>query len=301
VTSSQPRQRRPVPAASARVARARPTARARLKQQIARQAKRLGASVVGFAPASRWVEAGEVPEGYRPGDIWPRVRTVIAFGVPMLLPVVESTPSINHQELYDTTNRLLDDVGYRLSVYLNDRGHAAICLPRDGYGSLEILLERQVASFSHVFAAKYAGLGTVGLSHNLLVPAYGPRIRLSSVFTSLELEGDPSPAAELCNGCRLCERLCPAEALSALPGAILGALDKEACTRHHITLRDEKRWPCGVCIKVCPVGADRRLYESVQTKPYLDERSALAKDPADPRYRGLVHLRRHGSGGDRIA
>lgn len=295
------RERHRSPASAGRVARPRPTRRERLKRQIARQAKLLGASVVGFAPVSRWAELGEVPEGYRPDAIWPRARTVIAFGVPMLLPIVESTPSINHQEMYDTANRLLDEIGFRLSVYLNDRGHAAIFLPRDGYGSLEVLLKNPFGSFSQVFAAKYAGLGTIGLAHNLLVPSYGPRIRLGAVFTALALDGDRLPPKELCNGCRVCERLCPAGALRARDDCLIGDLDKDACTRYHIELKDEKRWPCGVCIKVCPIGADRRVYDAVSTKRYLDERPALERDPEDPRYRGLVHLRRHGSAGDRIA
>jgi ferredoxin len=81
---------------------------------------------------------------------------------------------------------------------------------------------------------------------------------------------------------------------------IIGDLDKDACTRHHIELKKETRWPCGVCAKVCPVGQDRRLFDSRSTKRYLDERPALEANPADPRYRGLVHLRRHGSRGARI-
>jgi len=80
----------------------------------------------------------------------------------------------------------------------------------------------------------------------------------------------------------------------------MGDLDKDACTRHHIELKKETRWPCGVCAKVCPVGQDRRLFESRSTKHYLDERPAIETNPADPRYRSLVHLRRHGSRGARI-
>jgi epoxyqueuosine reductase QueG len=257
--------------------------------------------VVGFAPVDRWAAHGEVPAPYRPEAIWPDARTVIAFGVPMLLPVIESTPSINYQEMYDTSNRLLDELGYRLAVWLNDRGHAAVFLPRDGYGSLEVLLQNPFGSFSHTYAAKYAGLGTVGLSRNLLVPAWGPRIRLGSVFTSAALPGDPELARELCNGCGICERLCPAAAIRGRDGEILGDLDKDACTRHHIELKKETRWPCGVCVKVCPVGADRRLYGSRSTRHYLEEKPSLEANPGDPRYGGLVHLRRHGSGGTRIA
>jgi epoxyqueuosine reductase QueG len=201
--------------------------------------------------------------------------------------------------MYDTSNRLLDEISYRLSLWLIEAGHAAMCLPRDGYGSLEVLLENPFGSFSHTYAAKYAGLGTVGMSHNLLAPAWGPRIRLNSVFTAAVVEGDPEQSADLCNGCGLCARLCPARAITKRRDAVLGDLDKDACTRHHIALKEEMRWPCGICVKVCPVGKDRLLFESHSVKPYRDERPALEQDPEDPRFRHLVHLRRHGSKGDR--
>ncbi|HEX9399390.1 MAG TPA: 4Fe-4S binding protein [Anaeromyxobacter sp.] len=274
---------------------------ARLKAEIARRGRDLGASLIGFAPVPRWGEANEVPAPYRPDAIWPQARTVVTFGVPMLLPIIDSTPSINYQEMYNTANRLLDDVGYRLAVWLSDRGHASIFLPRDGYGSLEVLLANPFASFSHVMSAKYAGLGTLGLHHSLITREYGPRLRLASIFTSAELPGDPLRVEDHCTACRVCERLCPVNALRSVEGELVGHLDKEACTRHHIKLREEEHWPCGICVKVCPVGEDRTVFESFSTKQYREERPALEKDLSDPRWGGLVHLRKHGSAKTRIA
>jgi epoxyqueuosine reductase QueG len=271
-----------------------------LKRQIVAQARSLGASIVGVAPAARWDERGDVPPGYRPKDIWSQTSSVISFGVPMLLPILESTPSINYQEMYDTSNRLLDEISYRLAIWLVEAGYPAICLPRDGYGSLEVLLDNPFGSFSHTYAAKYAGLGTVGTSHNLLTPQWGPRVRVNSVFTAVELDADAEIDGNLCNGCALCARLCPAGAILAKGGEVAGRLDKDACTRHHIVLKAETRWPCGVCVKVCPVGKDREVFDSRSVASYRQERPALEADPDDPRFRHLVHLRRHGSAGDRI-
>jgi epoxyqueuosine reductase QueG len=219
----------------------------------------------------------------------------------MLLPIIESTPSINYQEMYNASNRLLDDISFRLASWLTQQGHASICMPRDGYASLEALLKNPFGSFSHTYAAKYAGLGTVGLSRNLLVPEYGPRVRLNSVLTSAVLPGDPLQPEELCDSCRLCERTCPTGAIRTRNDGVIGDLDKTACTQHHITLRKEGRWPCGICAKVCPEGADRKIYKNKAGKRYLDEHAAITKNPDDPRFRHLVHLRRHGSAGDRIA
>jgi epoxyqueuosine reductase QueG len=266
-----------------------------LKHEVTAEARRLGADLVGFAPVGRWAEYGEVPPGYRPQAIWPGARTVVVVAVPMLLPIIESTPSINYQEMYDTSNRLLDEISFRLAGWLNRLGHASLCMPRDGYASLEVLLDNPFGSFSHTYAAKYAGMGTVGLAHNLLVPEYGPRVRLNSVITAAEITGDPMQAEELCNGCRVCERTCPTSAIRTVEGAVIGDLDKDACTRQHIMLRNQGNWPCGICAKVCSVGADRRLYGVRRVKPYLEERAALAQDPDDARYRRVTHLRGHGS------
>lgn len=270
------------------------------KGRVVNQAKALGASLVNFAPASRWDEFGEVAPDYRPKALWDRVETVIVVAVPMLLPVLESTPSINYQEMYNATNALLDQIGFRLSVWLNDRGHPSIFMPRDGYGSLEILLNKYQGCFSHVFAAKYAGQGTIAYSHNLITPQYGPRVRMVSVFTSLQLAGDPLLDHEVCVKCEVCRKLCPSQAFTTRDDSIIADMEVDACTRYHQELRSENRWPCGICCKVCPVGEDRKLYESTNLGRYLKEREALDRDPNDPDYQSWVHQRRHGSSGTRI-
>lgn len=271
-----------------------------LRREIIAEAKALGADLVGIAPVARWAEDGIVPPAYRPDAIWARAKSVIVVAVPMLLPVIETTPSINYQEHYDTSNRLLDEISFRLSAWLTRRGHAAVSMPRDGYASLEVLLDNPFASFSHTWAAHYAGLGTVGLARNLLVPDYGPRVRLNSILTSAALPGDPPQAKNLCNRCGLCIKTCPAGAIAARADGVIGDLDKDACTRHHIALRQEGHWPCGICAKVCPEGRDRAVYGLKAGKRYLDERKAIAANPDDPRFRHLVHVRRHGARGDRL-
>ncbi|MBJ6724334.1 epoxyqueuosine reductase [Geomesophilobacter sediminis] len=270
------------------------------KRSIINKARALGASLVNFAPASRWDELGEVHPDYRPKALWDKAETVIVIAVPMLLPVLESTPSINYQEMYNATNAMLDQIGFRLSVWLNDRGHASIFMPRDGYGNLEILLNKYQGCFSHVFASKYAGQGTIAYSHNLITPEYGPRVRLVSVFTSLKVPADPMLTSEVCLKCDICRKLCPSQAFTTRPDSIIAEMDVDACTRYHQVLRGENRWPCGICCKVCPVGEDRKLYESVNSARYLKEREVLEQNPDDPEYRSWVHQRRHGSSGDRI-
>lgn len=269
------------------------------KQEIIEYAKGLGASLVGFAPVARWKEFNEIDPSYYPDNIWPEVNTVIVLGVPILLPILETTPSINYVEQYDTSNVLLDQIAYRLAVYLNDQGHASIFLPRDGYGNIEILINKPVAAFSHVYAGKYAGLGRIGYNNTLLTKKYGPRVRYVSVFTKLDLPGDAVIEKELCSGCHVCQKLCPSQAFTTRENEVIAKMDKVACARYHAGLKNESRYPCGICIKVCHVGKDRQLYNSRNSKLYLEEKEAIEKNPDDPRYRGWVHCRTHGSKGER--
>jgi len=269
-----------------------------IRSKIVREARKLGADLIGFAPVSRWVEYDEVQPAYRPQAIWSKAETVIVLGVPMLLPIIESTPSINYQVMYEATNGVLDEAAYRLAVYLNNLGHASVFMPRDGYGSLDILLKKMPACFSQVFAGKYAGLGTIGYSHNLINPKYGPRARYVSVLTQAKLKGDAVIAGDLCKKCEVCKRLCPTQAFTTRPDSIIAEMDTISCTKYHQKLADENRWPCGVCAKVCPIGDDRKLYDSRNIGVYLEEREAIRQDSNDPRFRHLVHLRTHGADGD---
>jgi len=76
------------------------------------------------------------------------------------------------------------------TAFLNRHGHPAINICRDGYGD-GVMKIRTIAVFSHVWAGHYAGLGEVGWNHCLVTAEFGPRHRLVSILTSLELEGAP--------------------------------------------------------------------------------------------------------------
>jgi epoxyqueuosine reductase len=54
-----------------------------------------------------------------------------------------------------------------------------------------------------------------------------------------------------------------------------GLTDKTVCTAHSIALGKRSVSPCGICIKVCPVGEDRKVFSredvSVYDLPKRDE------------------------------
>jgi len=266
-----------------------------LKKDIVSFCMDQGADLVGFASPDRWDDFGEVPPEFRPRAVWPPVETVIVIGMQMPLPIVETTPSVQHMELYRTVNRALDRLAYGLTRCLNRRGHASIFFSRDGYGSLKALRDKPIAAFSHVMAARYAGLGSVGLSHCLLTPEFGPRVRLVSVLTEAKIPPDPMQEGDLCIKCGLCVRCCPGSALSMRKDRIAGDYDKLACLGVAEDLTERRRYPCGVCIKVCPIGEDRILYGAKKSSgKYMSEKKKLAAEPDHPEYKEWEHIRKHG-------
>ena len=262
-----------------------------LRERLEAKSEQLDIPLIGIAPAERWGEEPMhpwVPEQFRPLSIWPEVRSVVVIGLPVDLPVVETAPSIYYHEMYKTVNALLDQSAYRLARFLDRSGHPSIYIPRDGYGSLTVLKKDPFAFFSHRHAAYLAGLGSFGVNNMLLTPAYGPRVRFTSIFTTAELPADSIMEEDLCTRCMRCSRLCPAEALDR-KGYPEGITRKDACIAYNEKLSGRHVSPCGWCIRVCPVGEDRERFE--RTSPQMYER----EDVRPELHRAWEHVRSHGS------
>jgi O-acetylhomoserine (thiol)-lyase len=234
--------------------------RVELKRRIGREAKKLGMNLVGVANVERWEEYGETDRTFFPTSSWPWSRSVIVLGVQIFLPMLETTPSVVYSELYNTTNRLLDESAYRIANFLNTQGHRAFFFPRDCYGDISVLVKKPEAAFSHVLAGKYAGLGTIGANHTLLTRQYGPSVRLVSVISDVDIAPDEVVEKDICVNCGICKKSCPVSAFTAHPNSLIADMDKNKCAAYHQQLKNELRYPCGVCTKVCPVGLDRKLY-----------------------------------------
>lgn len=233
-----------------------------LKAAVLQRCRAMEIPLVGVAGVERWEKPPFepwMPEAFYPQAIVPGARSVIVIGLPVHLPAIESAPSIWYRELYRTVNALLDQYTYRIAEFLNDQGHPSVSVPRDGYGGIDVLLERPVAFFSHRHAALLAGLGTFGLNNMLLTPGYGPRVRFGSVITAAALPSDPLLEEDLCTRCMACVRMCPVRALGG-EDYPAGLTDKRACAANSAGLDARYLSPCGICVKVCPVGKDRDLY-----------------------------------------
>jgi len=268
-----------------------------LKKELLKRCKTLGIPLVGFAPVDRWKNPPEelpnvllpwIPEDFWPQSIYPEAKTVIVIGLPVSLPIVETAPSIYYHELYSTVNSMLDSKAYEIANFLNEKGFSSIYLPRDGYGNIKILIDNPFAFFSHKHAAYLAGLGSFGHNNVLLTTQYGPRVRFTSIFTSAQITPDQIKIKDLCIHCLKCAKDCPVGAIP-IRGDFPSPIDKRACAARSAKLRDEFRSPCGICIKVCPVGKDRELFARENMAIY-------SKNQKFEKYhRAWEHVRKYGS------
>lgn len=259
---------------------------------VRKKCRNLDIPLVGFASADRWdtpLFDPWIPEAFRPRAIFPEAKTVIVIGIPVSLPVLETAPSIWYHELYRTVNTLLDEAGYRIASALTAAGHPSVWVPRDGYGSIGVLKERPIAFFSHRHAALLAGLGCFGVNNMLLTPEFGPRVRFASILTAAEMSSDPLMERQVCIRCHRCVEACPVHALDDRDYPA-GITDKVTCATRSEALAAHYLSPCGICIKVCPVGADRKAYGREAAGIYHED------DPAfDQYHRAWRHVRSYGS------
>ncbi len=243
-----------------------------LKRVILQRCKSMEIPLVGMVNVERWNNPPFLPwmpEEFYPQSIYPGARSVIVIGLPIPLPVLETSPSIYYRELYTTVNILLDQYSYRLANYLTDRGYPSIFIPRDGYGSIKVLLENPIAFFSHRHAAFLSGLGTFGINNMILTPEYGPRVRFGSILSTADLPPDSLLENQLCIRCMRCVKMCPSSALNK-EDYPEGLTNKKACASYSAELNEHYISPCGLCIKVCPVGEDRRIYGRNDDSIYTD-------------------------------
>ncbi len=194
----------------------------------------------------------------------------------------------------ELTLTMLEEASLELVYWLEENGYPAVIVPPthvDPWRYNGDPREHQTTLLSLPHAAVEAGLGTLGLNLQLLTPEYGPRVTLTAVLCSVDVEPDRRMEQALCLGpsCGRCLKVCPGDTVRHWDR------DWEACDSYrsphgfakltdHITsiiaagdpaqqkqmLRSEDSfnlWQsilrgagvitgCRRCADVCPVGAD---------------------------------------------
>jgi epoxyqueuosine reductase len=199
----------------------------------------------------------------------------------------------------------LEELSLELVYWLEDAGYPAIIVPPthvDPWRYDGDPKKHQGTLISLPHAAVEAGLGTLGLNLQLLTPEYGPRVLLTAVLCSLDVECDSPRSEALCLGpqCGRCLKACPGDVIrhwerdweacdryrsphgfAQLSDYLGRVIDEPDTQRKKALLRSEDSfnlWQsilrgagvitgCRRCADVCPVGAD---YEAL-LKDALDD------------------------------
>lgn len=265
---------------------------------IKAKALELGVDLAGIADGEAMNRyPPDIPGACRPIDItaldYKRVIVLakhLSNGAARIVPWGDRTKFYNDELALS----MLESASLELVYWLEELGYPAIIIPPTHidprrYGGDPTKHMPSLLSLPH--AAVEAGLGTLGLNQQLLTPEFGPRVVLTAVMCSAEVEADKPRQAGLCLGpsCGRCLSVCPADAVGHWKR------DWDACDTHrspygfgklvqHLTavmtepeaqkkkdlLRTETMfnlWQsilrgsgvitgCRRCADVCPVGAD---------------------------------------------
>lgn len=208
-----------------------------------------GVDLIGVAPAERF---SPLPERERPEVILPGARSVIVLGSQVFRVLTErlkasrAVGEFSVRDIYeahkDAVVTDLRQTGYRVARLLTNEGFASLNLDQNLTDSRTL-----TAAFSFKGAAVAAGLGRIGKNSLLLTPAFGPRVRLSVVLTTAELEGDELLTEDPCSDCQVCVRSCPSGALKEPGPGQRHNHDRFLCSSYSSAVKG-----CGLCMSRCP-------------------------------------------------
>lgn len=249
--------------------------------EVSRLARQAGAVAVGFAEAAavdgdtaaafrRWLAAGchgsmAYMERYVDLRLDPRLlvdgaRTVISMAFPYAPIDGYRHPCISDYALgldyHHVLRARLQPVADAITAAHG--GEARICIDSAP------VLER--------YWAVRAGVGFIGLNHQLIVPHMGAGMFLAEIITTAAFT-PTTPCEQTCQGCRRCLSACPGRALTtptdpSLPlstPSLTSELDARRCVSY-LTIEHRGELPadanlgamvygCDVCRRVCPHSA----------------------------------------------
>jgi epoxyqueuosine reductase len=206
----------------------------------------------GFHGQMAWMAERTQWRG-NPAALWPEARSIIMLGE-SYRPEHDPRDILNHPDkgaisVYAQNKDYHDSVKKRLK-------RLARWLIEHAGGEVKVFVD--TAPVSEKPLGQAAGLGWQGKHTNLVSRELGNWFFIGSVFTTLDLPGDP-PETDHCGSCRACLDACPTEAFPAPY-----QLDARRCIsyltiEHHGPVDPELRpklgnriYGCDDCLAACP-------------------------------------------------
>ena len=170
-------------------------------------------------------------------------------------------PTHTYFHHYRTVNACIDQITLKIAMYLQESGFLA--MPIAASQSINGEGYYYEGIFQHKTAATLSGMGWIGKNACLVTEEFGPRVRLGTVLTNMDVLYDEPITTSQCGQCTICFNKCPA---LALRGGTWNQnvqreelVDAKACSMHmHKHYQHIGRGSvCGICIKVCPKGSKK--------------------------------------------
>lgn len=222
---------------------------ASLTAQLETALRKRGAMLVGFA------DLCALPVHQREG-----FPVGIILGLPWdrdVLRGIEHGPTSDYRDNYDALNQHLDDLDAYAEAWLIERGYRALAKTQAIVNQSETQLSTLLP---HKTVATRAGVGWIGKCALLVTPDFGAGLRISSVLTDAPLETGQPIDDSRCGDCTVCQRVCPAQAVSGVhwhAGLPREAFwDAKACRQTARSRCEQvlgyKITLCGLCVLHCP-------------------------------------------------
>ncbi len=192
----------------------------------------------------------------------PRAIALLAGFQTKSLADIENGPTEAYFIEYKRLNALLNKAAAALVRHLEKSGHSASLVEAtlEEYDQVEDWGNAGV--FAHKTAATQAGLGWIGKTALFVSSVLGPRVRLATVFTDLDLPPGTPITNGRCGHCRLCIDACPVGAgrdVQWKAGIERDRIYDEKACEHFGDNFPELGGVCGICIAACRVGNGLRL------------------------------------------
>ncbi len=256
----------------------------RMSHQIKRAGMLLGASRVGIANLDRrWVYSHRFRRSSlqsEPLELPEELKYVVVILSEMDYDTVHTYPS--------ALGGAASGLGYSKEAFVSTSIAQFIC--NLGYKAIASMNDTALG----IAMAVDAGLGQLGRNGLLITPWFGPRVRISKVFTDMPLSADTPidfGLTRFCEVCKKCVEDCPSHAISNgeptaqgpsnsnNAGVIKWYINAEKCFSFWAKNGSE----CGNCIRVCPWNKDfshwwhRMTFQVIKNFP-LGNRFIVALD-----------------------
>lgn len=211
-----------------------------------------GASMTGYSNVSRHLCDNFSELNY--------AITIIVNLSDYIIDQIEDKPTFTYFHHYRTMNTLIDQITLRTTLLIQEWGYKALAVPASQ--TVKDLCQPYSSIFPHKTAAVLAGLGWIGKNGLFISNHHGPRVRLGTVLTNMELPFENKIIENKCGQCKKCVESCPALALTGKKWEAgcsrSDIVDAKACSEYmNAKFKHIGRGSvCGICIKVCPWGAN---------------------------------------------